>query len=220
MQESGVMIPGDGVTLEGALATPDGGGPFPAVVVCHPHPQYGGDMHNNVVVAMTQALVERGIVVLRFNFRGVGGSDGSHDNGQGEGDDVRAALAHVGTFPEVDASSVGLAGYSFGASVAAAVGGDAVPALALISTPAQSLRALVGKAPLPSDSAPQLAVLLIVGDRDQYCHVATVQAVAAWLPGCDVETEIVTGADHFLFGHEGEVAGSVGDFFAGRLIPD
>ncbi|MEE9284179.1 MAG: alpha/beta hydrolase, partial [Dehalococcoidia bacterium] len=76
MGDERVTISNGEVTLEGALRTPDGQPPFPGVVLCHPHPQYGGDMSNNIVMAMAQGLNGRGIATLRFNFRGVGASTG------------------------------------------------------------------------------------------------------------------------------------------------
>ena len=115
-----LTIPSGDITLEGALLTPDGDGPFAVVVVCHPHPQRGGDMHNNVVAAAVSGLLERGIAAIRFNFRGVGGSGGAHTGGEGEQNDVRAVLAHTAALPDIDADRVGLAGYSFGAGIVAA----------------------------------------------------------------------------------------------------
>src|SRR3712207_4695272 len=98
-----LTIPSGDITLEGSLHLPEGKGPFPAVVVCHPHPQYGGDMHNNVVMALVDGVTRRGVAALRFNFRGVGRSGGTYDGGNGEQGDVQAALAHAASLPEIDA---------------------------------------------------------------------------------------------------------------------
>ena len=81
------------LALEAALALPAGASA--GVVVCHPHPLYGGDMDSPVVLAIAQACAEAGLATLRFNFRGVGGSGGAWDEGRSEQDDVRAALAHL-----------------------------------------------------------------------------------------------------------------------------
>src|SRR3990172_5657138 len=124
-------------TLEGAVHLPEST-PAPGVVVCHPHPLYGGDMENNVVLAACRALAGRGFAALRFNFQGVGRSEGAFDQGRGERDDVRAALAYLASLPEVDAERMGLAGYSFGAMVAAEVASADLRALALISPPLAS----------------------------------------------------------------------------------
>ena len=119
--------------LEARLAVPasPGGG----IVVCHPHPLYGGDMDNPVVVRVQEVCAELGLATLRFNFRSVGGSTGSHANGVGEQDDAVAAL-------DVLAKTVGdrplaIAGYSFGARVAALVAGrdTLVSGVALIAPP-------------------------------------------------------------------------------------
>src|SRR2546428_12194195 len=78
------------IVLEGRLAVPAGA--RAGVVICHPHPLYGGDMDNPVVVRVQQVCAELGLATLRFNFRGVGGSSGTHGGGVGEQDDARAAL--------------------------------------------------------------------------------------------------------------------------------
>ena len=85
-----------------------------AALVCHPHPMYGGTMHNKVVYHAMKTLQEHGLPVLRFNFRGAGLSEGEHDRGHGETEDVRAALAWLG---RVYAKPILFAGFSFGASV-------------------------------------------------------------------------------------------------------
>lgn len=201
MRETALEIRGDGFTLEGALTTPDGAGPFAAAVVCHPHPQYGGDMYNNVVMAATQGLLARDIAALRFNFRGAGES---------APDDVRAALRHAVTLDDVDAERVGLAGYSFGAGAAATVADGGILALALIALPTRggSAGSTLGgyRGPL----------LLMAGDRDDICESGALETLAAGL-SADVETRIVTGADHFWLGFEGELATAIGDFFAREL---
>lgn len=109
-------------------APPPAAGPL-AAVVCHPHPLYGGTLDNKVVHGLARALREAGLHVLRFNFRGAGGSEGSHDAGRGEQDDVRAALDLVTSLAGLsEASSAGsaagkllLAGYSFGSYVGGTV---------------------------------------------------------------------------------------------------
>jgi alpha/beta superfamily hydrolase len=94
--------------------------PTAAAVVCHPHPKGGGTMNNNVVYRLARALADGGVATLRFNFRGVGTSSGTHDEGRGEEDDARAALdflrARHPTLP------LWMAGFSFGARVGLSVG--------------------------------------------------------------------------------------------------
>ena len=216
MRETALNIPcehrDEQIVLEGTLSAPDGDGPHPAVVICHPHPRFGGDMHTNVVSAVADALVQRGIAAIRFNFRGVGGSGGRHDNGAGEQADARAALAYASALPAVNGDRIGLAGYSFGAGIAAAVAtGAAASALALIALP---LRA--GSEQPSALAAYPNPALLIAGDGDDICPETALTELAASL-GDGVETRIVAGADHFWFGHEREAGASAGEFFAARL---
>ncbi len=113
-----VRFSASGVVLEGIFEKPKGEAPFPAVAVCHPHPLYGGDMYNNVVAVICQALAQESIATLRFNFRGVGRSEGSHEEGVGEQADVSAALDFLESREGVDRGRIGLAGYSFGTKAA------------------------------------------------------------------------------------------------------
>src|SRR3990172_254396 len=87
------------------------------VVICHPHPLYGGDMDNPVVVRVQEACAAEGLATLRFNFRGVGGSSGTHGEGGGEQDDARAALEALEQ--KAGTAALAIAGYSFGAWIAA-----------------------------------------------------------------------------------------------------
>ena len=211
MPARSVEIASGELTLAGVLHTPEGDAPFPAVVVCHPHPRMGGDMTSNVVLAAVEGLVERGIAALRFNFRGSGASEGSHDDGRGERDDVRAALRFAGALDELDAGRVGLAGYSFGAGMAAAVASDDLPALALIAMPLSMAGG--DDSPLTTYGNP---LLLMAGDMDEYCEAGALAELAGTL-GDHVETQVVEGVDHFWVGHESTVRSSVGEFFAATL---
>ena len=93
MQIKRVEFPCGEITLEGIFALPEGEGPFGLVVVCHPHPLYGGNMYNNVVHAVCEKLGQKKIAWLKFNFRGVGESGGSFAGGVGEKEDLKAAIA-------------------------------------------------------------------------------------------------------------------------------
>ena len=188
------------LTLEGVLHLP-GETPAPGVVVCHPHPQYGGDMENNVVVAACDWMAGHGFASLRFNFRGAGASEGSYDQGVGEQEDVRAALAHLAAQPEVDAKRLGLIGYSFGAMVAAEVASGSLRGLALVSPALASadLRVAWG-----------CPALVLGGDRDDLAPADRL-GVLAELPG--VEIEIVQGADHSWWGFEDDLGDAVTRFF-------
>jgi alpha/beta superfamily hydrolase len=189
--ERAISIESGGLQLEGALR--DGSGALAALVL-HPHPQYGGDMTNHVVMSACEALASLGAATLRFNFRGTGRSEGSFDNGRGESDDARAAAAVLRT-SNAGARFV-LVGYSFGAMIAASIAADVRPdALVLISPP-------VGMVDLPLPGA-TMPALIISGDRDQISPVAALRALEApgrtiviapgvdhsWWPGLDVLSE-------------------------------
>ena len=103
-----ITFPCGSLRLEGVLHLPDDT-PAAAAVICHPGAQYGGDMHNHVVMALCEALNERGYIALRFNMQGVGGSEGEMDMATGP-DDARAALDYVRTLREVDQDSIGFHG--------------------------------------------------------------------------------------------------------------
>src|SRR5437867_5651218 len=120
-------------TLEARLAVPPGA--RLGVVVSHPHPLYGGDMDNPVVARIVEVCAARGLATLRFNFRGVGASTGRHEGGRGEQDDIRASLALLEETLGGGAR-LALAGYSFGAAVAAAVAATSpVAGLAVVAPP-------------------------------------------------------------------------------------
>ena len=110
-----LFLAGPAGRLEALLEEPEHAAPIEAALVCHPHPQYGGTMHNKVVYRIARGLRRAGAVVLRFNFRGVNRSEGSYAEGDGELEDARAALAYLRQrYPELPYS---LAGFSFGSRV-------------------------------------------------------------------------------------------------------
>ena len=202
VKEESVRIASGPLTLEGrGVLPPDA---VRAAIVCHPHPQYGGDMSNSVVVAVVQALAERGVATLRFNFRGVGGSEGSYDGGPGEADDARGAVAWLRR--RSPQAAICLGGYSFGAIVALLAGHDAeaVDRLFAIALPVS----MFDTAPI---AASLKAKLFVAGDRDPYCPWSALEATASRLSGENQLTRLA-GADHFLFGHEERVAEAVSRF--------
>ena len=205
-----VTIPCGELTLEGMLQVPGGSSPFPCVVVCHPHPLYGGDMENNVVVALCYALCESEIASLRFNFRGVGKSEGSFGGGVAEQEDVKAAISFVASREEVDAERIGLCGYSFGA-IPSFLGAlwEQIQAAAAISPPL-SLSPLYG---LKESSKPKL---LISGGEDNFTPHQAFEAFFESLPE-PKECQVIAGADHFWWGYEDEVGNSVSSFFVETL---
>ncbi len=208
MSSTKVIFPCGDITLEGELHIPQGKGPFPGVVVCHPHPLYGGDMFNNVVIAICRALPQHSIAALRFNFRGVGESGGDFGGGITEQEDVRAALAFILSTPDIDSKRIGLAGYSFGARVAlpVALQDEQVKLLTLVSPPlADSGWEQLKKYPKPK--------LLIVGDADSFIPLEYFQQHTKEIPD-PRQYQVVAGADHFWWGYEDEIARQVTGFFA------
>ncbi|MEM3526032.1 MAG: alpha/beta hydrolase [Candidatus Jordarchaeaceae archaeon] len=199
------------LTLEGYLELPKGDGPFPASIVCHPHSLYGGEMHNNVVMAVCTNLVRNKIAALRFNFRGVGRSEGEFGNGIKEQDDTKAALDFLLQRGEIDANRIALTGYSFGAFVGLA---------ALHNNP--KVKALVGISPplnlfefnyLKTCKKPKL---LLMGSMDQFTSEAAFNNFYEELPP-PKEKRILKGADHFYWGYENEVGKIIVEFLQKTL---
>ncbi|MCH8349282.1 MAG: dienelactone hydrolase family protein, partial [Chloroflexi bacterium] len=163
LRQSAVAFNVEGLRFEGVVAQPEEhNGSMPGVVICHPHPLYGGNMDNNVVLSLSFALAKEGFVTLRFNFRGVGNSEGEHTKGELEKQEVLGALKLLKAWPGVDSRRIGLAGYSFGTSVIlghSELYGE-TDAIALVSPP---FRAIEGT-PLKESKVP---VLIVTGDRDR-----------------------------------------------------
>ena len=172
------------------------------VVICHPHPLYGGDMHNNVVGAMEDGFSSKGLTTLRFNFRGVGASGGFYDEGEGETDDLVAALRFLRSEIGEDAFTI-LAGYSFGAWICgkAALRADAVDALFLVAYPF-SVYSAEGLKPFPG------AIYFVGGARDEIGPVDALLAFYKGLTIIDKHVKIIP-TDHFYGGKEGEIAGFI-----------
>ncbi len=205
-----VTFTADGLTLEGFLHLPETT-PCPGVVVAHPHPQYGGDMLNNVVHALWRAANGVGAAALRFNFRGVGGSEGSFGNGAGEQQDLAGALEYMRGLPGIDASRVAVAGYSFGALVVLryADGRDDLSGVIAVSNPTQ--RGPKVELYLRSPA------LFVTGDRDEYCDSALLTEYREQL-GDDVTVVVHEGVDHFWWGSDDRLIETVSAFLRERLL--
>jgi uncharacterized protein len=171
-----------------------------AALVCHPHPLGGGTMHNKVVYHAMKALQSLGLPVLRFNFRGTGLSEGAHDHGRGERDDVRAALdwlKHEFGLPVL------FAGFSFGANVGMHVccGDPDVAALIGLGLPVHAEGRDYHYEFLRGCTQP---TLFISGTKDQYGPVAKVEAAVALAAG-PKQMVWISDADHFFAGKLDEV---------------
>lgn len=207
--EQALTLPGGaGVALEARLAVP--AGTSVGVVICHPHPLHGGDMDNPVVVRIQEACAAEGLATLRFNFRGVGGSSGTHTGGVGEQDDAGAAMEALAE--KAGTAALAIAGYSFGAWIAAVVGcRDArAGALALIAPP-------LGLYDFGCVEGKRVPTLAVAGTQDPYCPFADFQRFTARFPW--VMPAVIDGADHFFSGKLdplGEAAGA----WARRLPAD
>lgn len=176
-----------------------------AGLVCHPHPLYRGTLHSKVVHHTAVALQELGLPVLRFNFRGAGRSQGKHDQGRGEADDVRAALAYLEE--RLPRAGIVLAGFSFGAWVGLRVGcqDERVRALIGVGLPAETNEfSYLAACPKPK--------LFVQGTRDAYGSRAGVEAVVA-LAAAPKELVWVEGADHFFAGRLKELRQTIRDHF-------
>jgi len=185
----------DGITLEAERATP--AGPSRAsVVLCHPHPQYGGTMRSIVIGALFDALPAAGFTALRFNFRGVERSTGAHDHGEGELDDVQAAL-DAATDGRAEAEPIVLAGWSFGADMTLATLDARLAAWIGIAPP---LRFRTDFAGVAQDPRPKL---LVLGQHDEFRDPASVvEATADWNA---TEIDVIAGASHFFVGRTDRV---------------
>ncbi len=193
--------------LEGLYFSLERQGPLPAVVVCHPHPLYGGSMHNNVTCAIADALVAVSMDALLFNFRGVGSSQGGYGGGVEEQKDIAAALEWLQGREGVDGGRLGLAGYSFGAGVALPVGcaNERVKGIALISPYFEN-------SPLDMLRGCRKPKLIMGGSNDDRVLPADVETYGEEAAE-PKECEIIDGPDHFWGGYEGQMAESVAGFF-------
>jgi alpha/beta superfamily hydrolase len=202
----------DGIALEARLGIPRSS--HGGVVVCHPHPLYGGDMDNPVVVRIAEVCAELGLATLRFNFRGVGRSTGAHGDGVAERGDVEAALARLTAVVGAE-RPLGVAGYSFGAMVAADVATRhrGLAGVALVAPPLARMDAgrLASLRPFAD------RVLIVAGTRDEICPPEAVERLRPAIPGVTVHS--VDGADHFFFGKLYPLGEAVVQWVQRALLP-
>jgi alpha/beta superfamily hydrolase len=201
-------IAGPAGRLEAILMSPEGE-PRAAAVLCHAHPLHGGVMHFKVLFRAAKALQAHGVAVLRFNFRGVGRSEGVHDEGRGEQDDARAALEEIAR--RLPGLPIVLGGFSFGSVVAVRVGcGEPrVKAMLVMGFPA---RMLADTAFLAACRQPRL---FVQGARDEFADEARIRALVEPLP--EPKTLVVVpDSDHFFTGRLDDMQSAVDAWAATR----
>lgn len=194
---------GERIWIEARIAGPHSGQALeaPGVVICHPHPLYGGDMDNPVVSTLQRVFADMGLTTLRFNFRGVGASTGNYDEGRGEQEDVLGVLSFLKT---LGISRFYGAGYSFGSWVLlesfARMENELEPdmrfaGLVLVSPPVDVMYFQGVRMPR------QVPSLILVGSQDTFCTQASIHA---WLQNATSTSSsliVVEGADHFFWNH-------------------
>ena len=206
MKEERVFFDCGGIKLEGILTFTKTHSPAPAVVVCHPHPEYGGNMHNNIVTGITHTLSKQGFITLRFNFRGVGDSEGSYGGGVEEIKDVTGVIDFLSGVDHLETNGIFLVGYSFGAMVGLQVAAEdnRITGWVGISPPV----AMYDFSYLKESSKPKL---LLFGDSDFACPKEGIEKLFNSLLE-PKSMSIIPGADHFFWGKEETIAEHVLNF--------
>lgn len=205
MAEEQVIFASGTLQIQGLLQTTPGD---KGAVITHPHPLYGGSMRNNVVESLAQVYQQAEYSTLRFNFRGVGSSQGEYDHGHGEREDVKAALRYLA---EQGKNVIDLAGYSFGAWVngLARLEVDNLQGMVMVSPPVAFLDFA------PAQSMPLLR-LVIAGSCDE---IAPPELIRTLLPTWNsrARLEIIEGADHFYGAYTAKLESILTDYLAGKL---
>lgn len=186
---------------------PDGARPRAAGVICHAHPLHGGMMHFKVIFRAAKALQSRGVAVLRFNFRGVGRSEGVHDGGVGEQEDARAALTEMEQ--RLPGLPLILGGFSFGSAMAARVAltDSRVKAVLILGFP---ITRLDSTADLVRVRQPRL---FVQGSDDEFGPGPAIRALVSSLPE-PKRLAVVEGADHFFTGRLDELQAPIEEWAA------
>jgi len=188
IQEEQITFQSDGLRMEGLVGPQSG---KRGVVITHPHSLYGGTMYNQVVETLVRTYQNKGLTTLRFNFRGVGQSEGTYGEGRGEKKDVISALRYLYSLEKLN---IDLAGYSFGAWVNAHIAPDdfSVSGMIMVSPPV----AFLDFSFLSSD---QRIKAVVAGGRDDIAPADRITPLmATWNPSALLE--VIDGADHFYSG--------------------
>jgi alpha/beta superfamily hydrolase len=206
-----LFIPGPAGRLE-ALLNAGSAEALYSVLICHPHPPSGGTMHNKIVYQAMKAFNSLGLPVLRFNFRGTGLSQGTHDEGRGEVQDVHAALQWL---DERFGLPVIFAGFSFGANVGlrACCGDARVKGIVALGVPMHAAGRVYTYHFLPGCTQPKL---FVSGTRDEFATVEEVQALLASTPHS--ELVLVAEADHFFLGKLDQVRSAISGWLNAQFL--
>ena len=200
-----LSIGGPAGVLEALLEDPQVSAPADFAVVCHPHPLHGGTLDNKVVYTVARACLERGMPTLRFNYRGVGASAGSYDEGRGETQDALAVIA-AGRARWPDAPLT-LAGFSFGGAVSLRAAQAAAPAHLISVAPAVTHGEFAGIA------RPACPWLIVQGDADDIVKCSEVRAFAARFQP-PPQLVVLPGAGHFFHGRLPELRDAAFEFLS------
>jgi uncharacterized protein len=202
-----LTLPGPAGELAALIETPPRDTPDIAYfgVICHPHPLHGGTMDNKVVYTLARTFQERGAPTIRFNFRGVGGSQGQYDEGRGETEDALAVIAQGRQ--RWPGAGLWLGGFSFGGAVAIRAAARAAAARLVSVAPA------VARAADPAIALPRCPWLIVQGDQDD---VVDPRAVAGFIAGLSPAPQlaVLSGAGHYFHGYLPELREAVVQFLA------
>jgi uncharacterized protein len=212
MAETYITVRSDGIQLEGFMERAESNAA--AAILCHPHPLYGGNMQNGIVLCLQKVLRKWGWSTIRFNFRGVGRSHGSYADGRGEAEDLLAVAEYLS---RQGISTIHPVGYSFGAWVALKsmeVGLQAA-SLILVSPPIDFLD-------FSNLQIPPVPCLITAGDRDDFCNLSSLKpwAAANALNASLATIEELPGCDHFYWGHESALSAKVLQFLKKHFTAD
>ena len=213
MRQAAIGFARKKLNLEGILTTPqEVPQPYPALVLCHPHPLLGGNMDDAVLIAACSAANDKGVATFRFNFHGVGASEGKFKEDSDAQQDLKSAVNVVRRWPGIDKKRIAVLGYSYGAAVV--LGGlkhyKPANSFIFIAPPATS----VAESRIIDDKRPKL---FVVGQNDGVVDSAKLQGI---LDGVrqPLHFREIAEADHSLRNHEQEVATHVAEFLAATLF--
>jgi uncharacterized protein len=207
MKEEKIFFPSGEIRLEGLIRTNEALSARGGMILCHPHPLHGGEMHHPVIDSGVNASFEAGFSSLRFNFRGVGESEGGYSDGEGEKEDVRAAIECLDTTFGDRVHSLIVFGYSFGAwtGLPVAVEDSRIKGMVAIAPPLEMYDFSFLK-------GCQKKKLIIAGSRDQFCPLHLLEK---WFEDLDEPKSmtVIQGADHFFFAHHRSLIPPLIEFF-------